>query len=334
VPVTLTPPTTPIDPRGRPAPARLPLNTFAIGFGLAGLAEVWSKASPALALPRAVPQAFWAVAAIAWVWLLVAHSVRGARSEQGLISHLRHPAQGPIAALAPVIAMLLAADLFTWSPAAGRTLYLLALAASAVFAAWLLSSWFEGGLDLEAVHAGYLLPTVAPGLIGAEVAQTMGYGALASGLFAVGAFFTVVMTPILVLRLTFHSPLGDASQPTTAILLAPPAVGGLAWFSLNGHTADPVAQAIAGVGVLLLLVQVAMLPRYRRLRFSLGFWAFTFPLAAAVALAEEWLELLKPAGWQAVTGALTALFTVFVAVIAVLSLRLIPRHSSAERSTR
>ena len=49
-------------------PTRFPLNTLAIGFGLTGLAEVWTEATPAL--PRAVPQAFWAVAAIAWVWLI------------------------------------------------------------------------------------------------------------------------------------------------------------------------------------------------------------------------------------------------------------------------
>ncbi|WP_440066891.1 hypothetical protein [Streptosporangium sp. OZ121] len=313
-------------PAPRPAPERLPLTTLAIGFGLAGLAEAWSKAGPALALPRAVPQVFWAVAAIAWVWLLAAHLVRGARSGQRLSSQLRHPAQGPLAALAPVTAMLLAADLFTFSPGAGRALFLLALIVSALLAAWLFGSWFEGRLDLDAVHPGYLLPTVAPGLVGADVAHTLGHGGLAWALFGVGTFFAVVMTAIVVLRLMFRAALPDALLPSVAILPAPPAVAGLAWFSLNGHAADPVAQAIAGLGVLLLLVQAAMLPRYRRLRFSLGFWSFTFPSAAAVALAGEWLQLARPPGWQVITGVLVAVLTAFVAVIAGHSLRLVARR--------
>jgi hypothetical protein len=53
--------TAPVEPNpggtARPRPERLPLNTFAIGFGLAGLAEVWTYARPALELPRGVPQA-------------------------------------------------------------------------------------------------------------------------------------------------------------------------------------------------------------------------------------------------------------------------------------
>ncbi|MEV0069243.1 MULTISPECIES: hypothetical protein [unclassified Amycolatopsis] len=328
--MTSTVPATPsADPAGsqpvRTAPARYPFTTFAISFGLVGLAGVWTRAAPALGLPRAVPQAFWAVAAISWVWLMIAHVVRGAKSEQQLIDHLRHPAQGPIASLAPVVEMLLASDLFTWSPVAGRVLYLFALVTSAVFAAWILASWFEGRLGLEAVHAGYLLPTVAPGLIGADVAHVLGYHGLAWGLFAVGVFFSVVMTPIIVQRLSFHSPLPEALRPTTAILLAPPPVAGLAWFTMHGFEVDPIGQAIAGVGVLVLLVQVMLLPRYRKLPFSLGFWSFTFPLAASVSLTEKWLLLLAPVGWRSYTGVLAGAFTVFIAVIAGFSLRPVAR---------
>ncbi|GAA4669815.1 hypothetical protein [Amycolatopsis dongchuanensis] len=312
-------------------PARLPLNTLAIGFGLAGLAEAWTEATSALTLPRVVPQAFWALAATAWVSLLTAHLVRGARSGEGLASQLRHPAQGPIAALAPVTAMLLAADLFTWSPIGGRVLFLLALATAAILAAWLFASWFEGRLELESLHPGYLLPTVAPGLVGADVAHVVGYHGLAWSLFGVGAFFAVVLTAIVVLRLTFRSALPDALIPTTAILLAPPAVAGIAWFSLHGHVADPVAQAIGGVGVLLVLVQAAMVPRYRRLRFTVGFWSFTFPLAAAVALAEEWLDVVRPAGWVPITGVLLALVTVFIGAIAARSVWAVARRSLPSR---
>ena len=85
---------------------------------------------------------------------------------------------------------------------------------------------------------------------------------------------------------------------------------------------DPVAEAIAGIGVLLFLVQVAMVPRYRRLRFSLGFWSFTFPLAAAVAWAVEWLALEQSPGWRVITGVLAVVLTAFVATIAAKSVRL------------
>ena len=60
------------------AVTRIPLNTLAIGFGLAGLAEAWSVAGRSLELPVEIAQAFWLVAAIAWITLLAAHAIRGA----------------------------------------------------------------------------------------------------------------------------------------------------------------------------------------------------------------------------------------------------------------
>ncbi|MDT7782573.1 MAG: tellurite resistance protein [Pseudonocardiales bacterium] len=301
--------------------ARIPLTTFAIGFGLSGLAGAWTAASPALGLPHVVSQAFWAVAAIAWVWLLVAHVARGMRSGEPLLAQLRHPVQGPVASLAPVTAMMLAAQLFSYSPLAGWVLYLAALAASAVLAAFVFGFWFEGRLELAAMHPGYLLPTVAPGFIGADVAMKLGSSGLAWALFGVGTFFGVAMTAVVVLRLTFYGALPDALAPTMMILLAPPAVAGISWFTLNGHEIDPVAQAMAGLGVVLLLMQAGLLPRYLRLPFSLGFWSFTFPLAAAVVLTEQWLQITQPAGWHVLTGVLVAALTVFIGGVGVRSLR-------------
>lgn len=214
---------------------RIPLNTLAIPFGLAGLAEGWGAAAPALSLSPVVSHVLWGVAAVALVWLLVAHVIRGVRSGKPLGGQLRHPAQGPIAALVPITAMLIASDLATVSLVAGRVLFLLSVTAAAVFAGWLIGSWLEGRLALESVHGGYLLPTVAAGLVGADAAAKMGYVALGWGLFGVGASFSVVMTTILIVRLAFRPSLPDPLLPTMAILVAPPAVAGLAWFSLVGE---------------------------------------------------------------------------------------------------
>jgi tellurite resistance protein len=239
-----------------------------------------------------------------------------------LSGQLHHPAQGSLIALAPVTLMLLAGDVFGFLPTCGRIMFVVAVVASTLFAAWRLANWFEGHLDFEAMHPGYLLPTVAPGLVGGDVAYVVGFHHLAWGLFGVGACFTIIMTAILVLRLAVHAPLPAPLLPTTAILLAPPPVAGLAWFAFNGGRIDAFAEAVAGVGVLLLLVQVAMLPRYRRLSFSLGFWSFTFPFAAAVAWTIEWLEIAGTAGRQLITGVLATAMTRFIGAIAVESLRL------------
>jgi len=298
---------------------RIPLNTFAIGFGLAGLAEAWSAAASALGLPALLPQVFWSIATVAWLWLLVVHVIRGARATQRLRDQLRHPAQGPLAALVPVIAMLLGADLSRYAFVAGRLVVVVALAAAAVFAGWLISTWLQGDLELEAVHGGYLLPTVAAGLVGADAAAAVGLRQVAWGAFGVGMFFWTVLTTLILLRIIIRPALPDALTPTLAIVLAPPAVAGLAWFQLAGTSAGPVPAALAGLTVVLALTQVASLPRYRRLTFSLGFWSFTFPLAAVAAFTFEWLDVAAAPGRQPITAVLLAALTVFVVILAARS---------------
>jgi tellurite resistance protein len=310
---------------------RIPLNTFAIGFGLAGLAEAWSTAGASLGLPELIGQLFWIVATGGWLWLIIAHTVRGAQSKDTLASQLRHPAQGPIAALVPITGMLIAGELMTIIPWLGITLYVVALVVAMLFAAWLIGLWLRGGLTLESVHGGYLLPTVAAGFIGATCAAKAGLDLVGWALFAIGLFFWLVMTVLLVIRLAFRPSLPGPLVPTMAILVAPPGVAGIAWFTLEGPHASIGAAMLAGMGVLLVLVQLALLPKYVRLSFSLGFWSFTFPTAAVFTAAMLWFRITAFPGWQAATIVLLVLITGLVVAIAVRSLvAVLPRRASAE----
>jgi tellurite resistance protein len=304
------------------ARARIPLNTLAIPFGLSGLAEVWTEASSDLGWPPGIADALWAVAAIAWVWLIVAHVVRGSRSGSSLGSQLRHPAQGPIGALTAIVGMLLGATLYRLLPVAGIVLVIASIAAAAIFAGWLLSFWLSGSLEVDSVHGGYFLPTVAAGLIAATTAAQVGLTSLAVGAFAVGILFWVVIFVALLARFATRPALPDALTPTLAIIVAPPAVAGTAWFAIDGAQPGSVEYALATITVVLVLMQVFLIPRYRVLPFSLGFWSFTFSFAAVSGYAIEWLFLLRPFGWQVLAVAILAGITVLIGTIGFKSIRL------------
>lgn len=304
---------------------RVPLGTFAIAFGLSGLADDWDLASSLLGLPHALVNCLWALAGISWLALLVTHAVAGHRSQRSLVAQLRDPIQAPLAALAPVTGMLLSAGLANHSLLAGRLLFGISASATTLYAGWILATWFAGGLDINSVHGGYMLPTVAGGLVGAEVAADLGYTSLGWWMFGAGLFFWIILCTLIVFRLMVSPALPDPLAPSMAILIAPPAVAGLAWHALTGALAGPVPQALAGVTALMLLVQLALVPRYLRLRFTMGFWSFTFPFAAAVAYA---LTALTPVGSAAqhVAGVtLISLATLLIGGISVVSIAMFAR---------
>jgi tellurite resistance protein TehA-like permease len=300
--------------------SRIPLNTFAIALGVAGVAETWSAASAVVELPTAVPQIFWGLAAVALIWLITAHSVRGIRTKSPLREQLRHPAQGPLAAIVPVIGMLLGGDLVAWSPVAGTVLVLVSLTAASVFAGWLVSTWTAGHVELGALHGGYLLPTVAGGFVAAGAADAIGLRDLGWAAFGVASLFWVVMTTLLIARLISRPPLPDALVPTLTVVVAPPAVGGLALFALTDHVSTPLSLAFAGLTAILAIAQIALIPRYRRLAFTLGFWSFTFPVAAVVSYTITWLGVDGVPGAGVIAVVLAVATTVFVGGMGVRSL--------------
>jgi tellurite resistance protein len=310
---------------------RIPLNTLAISFGSAGLASLWSTMTSALALSAIIPAVLWTVAAASWIWLIVAHLARGVRSDEGLLSQLRHPAQGPIAAIVPAVGMLLGSELWLIWPAGGFVLALVSFAVAVVFAAWMLAFWHTGRLNPEAFHGAYLLPTVASPLVASAVAARLGFPLVAMAAFAVGIFFWVVLVTVLLSRLAFFPPLPDPLTPTLGILLAPPAVAGAAWFAMNGVHDDIVSVSLLGILALMFVMQLFLIPVYRRLPFTLGFWSFTFPAASAAAFLVRWVELSGFEGWQAVAYLAAGCVTALIAAIGIRSIVLV---TSVRRGVR
>jgi tellurite resistance protein len=314
---------------------RIPLNTLAISFGMAGLASLWSTTAAALDLPPAIPAILWVAAAATWVWLIVAHTVRGSRSADSLLSQLKQPAQGPIAAIVPVVGLMLGAQLHLVWPLGGAVLALLSFVAASLFAGWILAYWHTGRLTPDAFHGAYLLPTVAAPLVASTVAAKLGFPHVAMAAFATGLFFWIVLVTVLLSRLAFFPPLPDPLTPTLAILLAPPGVAGAAWFAMNGVGDDVVSLSLLGVLAVMGVMQLFLISVYRRLAFSLGFWSFTFPVASAAGYGIDWLEISDFAGWQIVALALAGTATALIAVIGARSIILVStRRLGARRAER
>ncbi|MDQ1576026.1 MAG: tellurite resistance protein [Microbacteriaceae bacterium] len=299
---------------------RIPFTTLAFGFGSAGLAGTWSLASEDLGAPIEIPIVLWLTAGVVWLAVIIAHVVRGLRSHERLIDQLRHPTQGPLAALVSAAGLLISAQVYSFAPALGKVLVIVFVILVAVFASWLLAHWGAGELRLESVHGGYYLPTVASMLIAGTASAKIGLTGLAIGAFSVGVFFWIVISVLLVARIAVHGAVPKPLVPTLAIFVAPPATAGTAWFAINGFTVDPAQYALLGLTVLMLMMQAGLVRRYRTLNFNLGFWSFTFPFAAVGSYGVEWLNALAVPGWQVWAWLLVAGVTVLIGSIAAWSI--------------
>jgi tellurite resistance protein len=292
---------------------RVPPTLFAVGLGVAGLAGAWHAAAPLLGAAQPVSDALSILGAVLWLALAGAYLAQGARM---ILADLRDPVLSPFAAASPLTAMILAAALAGHAFTAGRVLVVVFLAVTAGLGAWLTGQWMTGGIEPDSVHTGYLLPTAAGGLIGANAAAQVHLHTLAEASFGIGVLSWVLLGSTILNRLFTRPALPNALAPTMAIELGVPAVAGSAYFAVAGPAVTPVACALGGYAVLMALVQVRLIPVYRKLSFTPGAWSFTFAYSAAAAYALIWLTTTRPPGATGYAITVIVLLTAFVSWIA------------------
>ncbi len=151
---------------------------------------------------------------------------------------------------------------------------------------------------------------------GRGASAELGFTTLSHVLFGLG-ITSFVLAPIIELRLFVGPSLPPPLLPTIAIDVAPPVVAGSAWFAINGGKVDTLAIILAGLSLVLLLVQLRLIPLYRRAPFGPGSWAFLFPFAAAVTYGVHWLAAEHVPRGAALGYALAGVLTAGFALLAV-----------------
>lgn len=323
-----TAPTAPAAPAA-PAP-RVPLSAFGPAFGLSGIAGTWTFASHGMGAPAAVGTALWFVAGTTWI-VTTARYLARAGGPRAVLADLGHPTLGPFAALFAVVGLLLGGRLAATLPTVGEVLVWTMAVIAVVYAAWFVARIFQGGAELDAMHGAHLLPTVAAALISGQSLAVIGEHRVGVGAWAVGVLFWIIIGTVIVVRLASRPALPDALVPTLAILSAPPAVAGNAWFALDGGTVDVVQELLLGTFVVLMLAQVFLVPRYARLTFGLSFWALTFTAASSATYAAHWLVQAEPAGYRVWAWVAVGAATALIGWIAARSVLLVARARLGQR---
>jgi tellurite resistance protein len=295
---------------------RIPPPMFSIAFGLVGLGAAWQAAAKLLGITPAVPDAIFILAAAVWLVLVVGYLAQGPAR---VLGDWRDGALSPFIPLAVIAPMILAVALSRYSFSAGRVLVIVFLVLTVLLGGWLTGEWVYAGVPHDRIHPGYYLPTVAGGFVAAYCAALVRMHAIAEAAFGIGILCWVLLAALVMNRLIIRPALPSLLVPTLAIQLAPPVIGGVAYFGIAGSRIDFIAAALGGYAVLMLVVQVRFVRLYARLRFTFGFWAFTFTSAAAAIDALLWLSAARPVGTTAYAAVVLGLVTLLIGAIAVRS---------------
>ena len=301
----------------------IPPNFFGIAFGLAGLAELWVFATPIWGFSDVVGRVMELVAGVVWLALVLLYLSKGANR---LVDDWRNQLFSPFIALAAIVPTLLAGGLCDVNLAVGRVFVIVTSSITIAIGGWLTGQWILNEIEDESIHPGYLLPTATGGLVGSLSAAEAHIPLLAEAWFGIGIFCYVLTGSVILNRLILRSRIIPGLTPIIALEVGPPAVAGVAYQAIHPGPVDTFGAALAGFSILMILVQLRLIPMYRKLYFGPGFWSFTFPTAAVALYAVQWLQIGNPGALVAFTAIVVGIATAIIGAVAARSLLAISRH--------
>lgn len=261
--------------------AHLPVSLFSIVMGLAGFAIAWKKAHVILHTPALIWQSLALLAGAVFVVLLVLYASKLIRHPQAVRDELRHPVRMNFFPTISISLFLLSIAAAGVLPGISNALWYIGLVMHLGFTLMAMSSWIHHThYEIQHMNPAWFIPVVGNlfvPIVGTRIAPLE----ISWFFFSIGIVFWLVLLTIVMNRLFFHAALPQRLAPTLFILIAPPAVGFIAWGALNGDL-DAFGRVLYNFALFLTLLLASNALRFVRLPFFVSSWAYSFPLAAIV----------------------------------------------------
>ncbi|MCO6411778.1 MAG: SLAC1 anion channel family protein [Thiogranum sp.] len=257
----------------------LPVSLFSTVMGLSGLAIALQQADILFAGLHGIGTATALASAGVFIVLCVLYAAKLLRHPASVREELSHPVKMSFGATFTVSLVLLSIALYERNPALSWWLWAAGSGLHLAFTLYVLNAWiYQPHFEIHHISPAWFIPVVGNILV-PVAGVTHGALQISWFYFSIGLLFWLVLFTIIVYRMIFHNPLPDKLLPTLFILIAPPAVGFIAYFKLAGSI-DAFAHILYYSALFLTLLLFMQLPRFLRLPFYLSWWAYSFPLAA------------------------------------------------------
>ena len=253
-----------------------PIMFYAVVMGLCGLALAYERLNLLFDISGAVFEILRAAASLAYALICVFYAAKLIKHPQACKTELFHPVQVNFFA-AFSIGTLLVATLWRDFAPVYDVLFCAGVAFQTFITLHAMSFWIRSDVEPQHASPAWFLPIVGNLFVPLAAPATSEF---AWYYFSVGIFFWPVILAILLYRLVFCALMPPKFIPTLFITVAPPAMAFLGYTKLTGGF-DEAAKIMLYVTLFFVLFIIYMFKSFLGIKFSLSWWAFTFPTAAA-----------------------------------------------------
>jgi tellurite resistance protein len=301
-----------------------PINIFPIVMGLTGCTLAWQKAQHVLGFDYGIAHGLTVISLLVFVVLATLYMIKLARYPQAVSAEIKHPIKLSFFPSVSISLILIGTTLQHIEPSSAHVIWLAGVFLQFFLLLFVISSWVNHA-HFETVHVNpsWFIPAVGNVLVPIAGIE-FGHVELSWFFFSVGMVFWVILLTIVFNRILFHNPMPPKLLPTLAILIAPPAVGFVAYFKLVGGL-DSFGRVLYFAALFFTIFVVSQAPRFIKLPFFLSWWAYSFPVAAMTVATWIMFEVTKVTGYKylaiglLVFLSLVIIFLTFKTILAVIN---------------
>lgn len=298
----------------------LPVNLFASVMGLSGLALAWRLAHTSVGAPTLVGEAIGGLAVGVFLLLGLGYLTKLARHPEAVHAEFHHPVSGNFFGTIAISMLLLSAVIAPYSTPTAQLIWTFGVLATLALGFVAVSRLLKGQTETSLAVPAWIVPCVAT----LDIPVTGGHMAMAwaaeANLLAsaIGTMMALVLFVLIFSRLVHRDPLAPAMTPSLMILMAPFAVGFLAYSNIVGI--DSFAALLFYFALFMFAV---VAPKVFRpgIKFSAGWWAISFPMAALVNAALRCAEFRASGPLWILALLLLGLVSLALAVLSVQTVR-------------
>ncbi len=273
-----------------------PISFFAVVMGVAGLAIALHKAgrfSPVLGTAGLV---IAGLAGAVFLMILAVYALKIMRHPAAVVAEFHHPVRLHFIPASTIGLLLIGISFVDIVPDLSHALFLIAAPMHLVLTLMVLNQWINRDhFQVPHLNPAWFIPIVGNILV-PILGVPLGYIEVSWMYFSIGIVFWLPIFALILNRVLFHNPIPERLAPTLFILIAPPAVGFLAYLRLTGAL-DGFARILYYFALFLTVVLATQVPRLSRLRFFLSWWAYSFPMAAITIASLTMAELTGKTGF-------------------------------------
>ncbi len=256
-----------------------PISFFAVVMGLAGAAIAWQRAESLWGWNGYIGAALIWLASLVFLLIFSMYLAKALRHFSEVKKEFRNITKLSFFPTISISLLLLSIGAMNLCPALSQALWIVGTIIHFIFSVAIISIWIRHpSLEINHISPAWFIPVVGNILVPvAGVAYAP--AEISWFFFSIGLVFWIALFTILLYRLLFHNPLPERLLPTLFILIAPPAVGFIAYVKMTGAV-DSMARILYYFGLFVLILMIPQLRMLSRIKYYLSWWAYTFPIAA------------------------------------------------------